>query len=149
MSASADLPNRPGRAAAYDGGSAEGCGRNVAVYPSKKTARPRAVNRETAAESSGNPHVIDAVTGSAHVIDAGDGRAEQRVWCSLGVERLPFVTACRVEGGADGADALVWPTRDAPRTEDRCGRLVALFASDWARRYAEEQNPQATLPAIA
>ena len=27
------------------------------------------------------------------------------------------------------------------RAEDRDGRLVALFASDWVRRYAEEKNP--------
>jgi peptide chain release factor 3 len=65
------------------------------------------------------------------------------------VERLPFVTACRVGAGADGADALVWPTRDALRTEDRCGRLAALFASDWARKYAEEKHPQATFRAVA
>jgi hypothetical protein len=27
------------------------------------------------------------------------------------------------------------------RTEDREGRLIALFASDWVRRFAEEKNP--------
>jgi hypothetical protein len=30
---------------------------------------------------------------------------------------------------------------DVLRTEDREGRLVALFGSDWVRRYAEEKNP--------
>ena len=42
---------------------------------------------------------------------------------------------------AEGGKGLNWPTRDALRTEDRDGRLVALFASDWVRRYTEEKNP--------
>jgi hypothetical protein len=46
-----------------------------------------------------------------------------------------------VEGPGDGGKGLNWPTRDALRTEDRDGRLVALFASDWVRRYTEEKNP--------
>ena len=57
--------------------------------------------------------------------DAGVG-----VWGALGEE-----------GAAEGGKGLNWPTRDALRTEDRDGRLVALFASDWVRRYTEEKNP--------
>jgi peptide chain release factor 3 len=57
------------------------------------------------------------------------------------VNRLPYETALWVEGAGDGGKGLNWPTRDALRTEDRDGRLVALFASDWVRRYTEEKNP--------
>ena len=134
MGAYADLPNRPGRAAADDGGGAAGWGRSVAARPSKKTARPMAVNRGTAAEPSGNPHVIEAVTSLAHSSMRVTARLSSGYGVASVVERLPFVITCYVEAGADGADALVWPTRDALRTEDRCGRLAALFASKWARR---------------
>jgi peptide chain release factor 3 len=57
------------------------------------------------------------------------------------VNRLPYETALWVDGAGDGGKGLNWPTRDALRTEDRDGRLVALFASDWVRRYTEEKNP--------
>ena len=48
----------------------------------------------------------------------------------------PYETNRRVELMSEGGKGLNWPTRDALRTEDREGRLVAIFGSDWVRRYA-------------
>jgi peptide chain release factor 3 len=66
-------------------------------------------------------------------------RAEYGV--EAAVDRLPYVAAFAVEDAPEQGASMVWPTRDVLRTEDRDERLVGLFASEWARRLAEERNP--------
>jgi peptide chain release factor 3 len=56
------------------------------------------------------------------------------------VERLSYVAALALESG-DTPGRTTLPSRDMLRVEDREGRVIGLFASDWARRYAEELNP--------
>ena len=71
---------------------------------------------------------------SRFTTDQCDGGAKP---AQLRAHRRPNIA----RAAGDGGKGLNWPTRDAVRTEDRDGRLVALFASDWVRRYTEEKNP--------
>ena len=59
---------------------------------------------------------------------------------NVGVElyRLPFTLARRVVGSS--AEGASWPS-SAKLVEDREGRPVALFESEWSVRLAEEWNP--------
>lgn len=100
-------------------------------------------------EEEGAIQVLFAIDGAREPILAAVGDLQldvtaARLRSEYGVEavvdRLPYESARWVEGAADRKD-LSWPTRDVLRTEDRDGRLVALFASDWVRRFAEEKNP--------
>lgn len=57
------------------------------------------------------------------------------------VERLPH-THCRwLEGEPDGIARMDWPVRDHMLLEDRDGRPVVLFSSEWQMRYCMEKNP--------
>ncbi len=100
-------------------------------------------------EEEGAIQVLFAIDGAREPILAAVGELQLDVTAArlrdeYGVEtdldRLPYESALWVEG-ADDVRSIVWPTRDVLRAEDRDGRLVALFASDWVRRYAEEKNP--------
>jgi peptide chain release factor 3 len=58
------------------------------------------------------------------------------------IERLPY-THCRwVEGTPDALATASWPRQEYLGVEDRDGRPVALFASDWQMRYCMEKNPK-------
>ena len=101
-------------------------------------------------EEEGAIQVLFAIDGAREPILAAVGDLQldvtaARLRSEYGVEtdvhRLPYETALWVEGAAEGGKGLIWPTREALRAEDREGRLVALFGSDWVRRYAEEKNP--------
>ncbi len=101
-------------------------------------------------EEEGAIQVLFAIDGAREPILAAVGELQldvtaARLRSEYGVEtdvhRLPYETALWVEGAGEGGKGLVWPTREALRAEDREGRLVALFGSDWVRRYAEEKNP--------
>ena len=103
----------------------------------------------TQLEEEGAIQVLFAIDGAREPILAAVGELQLDVTAArlrdeYGVEtdldRLPYESALWVEG-ADDSKAIVWPTRDVLRAEDRDGRLVALFASDWVRRYAKEKNP--------
>jgi peptide chain release factor 3 len=74
-------------------------------------------------------------------LDVTAARLKSEYGVDADVQRLSYEMARWVEGAPEGGKGLNWPTRDALRTEDREGRLVALFGSDWVRRYAEEKNP--------
>ncbi|MGH2617425.1 MAG: EF-Tu/IF-2/RF-3 family GTPase [Thermomicrobiales bacterium] len=101
-------------------------------------------------EEEGAIQVLYAIDGAREPILAAVGdlqldvtaaRLRSEYGVETDVQRLPYEMALWVEGAAEGGKGLTWPTRDALRTEDREGRLVALFGSDWVRRYAEEKNP--------
>lgn len=101
-------------------------------------------------EEEGAIQVLFAIDGAREPILAAVGELQLDVTAArlrgeYGVEtvidRLPYESALWVEGASEGGKELIWPTRDTLRAEDREGRLVALFASDWVRRYAEEKNP--------
>ncbi len=102
-------------------------------------------------EEEGAIQILFSLDGAREPILAAVGELQldvvsARLRSEYGVEPvvsgLPYDHARLVER-ADQGPPLVWPTRDALRTEDRAGRVVGLFASDWARRYAEEMNPEA------
>ena len=101
-------------------------------------------------EEEGAVQVLYAIDGAREPILAAVGelqldvtaaRLKSEYGVDADVQRLSYEMARWVEGAPEGGKGLNWPTRDALRTEDREGRLVALFASDWVRRYAEEKNP--------
>jgi peptide chain release factor 3 len=103
----------------------------------------------TQLEEEGAIQILFAIDGAREPILAAVGELQldvttARLRSEYGVDaivdRLPYESALWVEGVQDRRN-LVWPTRDVLRAEDRDGRLVALFASDWVRRYAEEKNP--------
>ena len=100
----------------------------------KKKARSRSSTRSTAPASRSWPP-------SAICSSTSPPPASKRIRRRHRCQRLSYETARWVDGAPDGGKGLTWPTRDALRTEDREGRLVALFGSDWVRRYAEEKNP--------
>jgi peptide chain release factor 3 len=58
------------------------------------------------------------------------------------VQRLPFSCARWIDGDPAAVARMVWPSRDSLRGEDRSGRPVGLFASEWALRFAESENPE-------
>lgn len=100
-------------------------------------------------EEEGAIQVLYAIDGTREPILAAVGELQLDVTLArlrgeygvdAAIERLGYESACLVEGAADGGKRLNWPTRDALRTEDRNGRLVALFGSDWVRRYAADKN---------
>ncbi|MDP9366122.1 MAG: peptide chain release factor 3 [Chloroflexota bacterium] len=104
-------------------------------------------------EEEGAVQVLFSLDGAREPILAAVGELQldvvvARLRSEYGVEatvgRLPFVAALAVEGAGERGAEVVWPTRDVLRTEDRDGRLIGLFASDWTRRYAEELNPGVT-----
>jgi peptide chain release factor 3 len=101
-------------------------------------------------EEEGAVQVLYAIDGAREPILAAVGdlqldvtaaRLKTEYGVDTDVQRLSYEMARWVDGAPDGGKGLTWPTRDALRTEDREGRLVALFGSDWVRRYAEEKNP--------
>ena len=68
-------------------------------------------------------------------------RLEMEYGVQAHIERLPY-TLCRwVEGGPEGGAGSGGLRRDYRAVEDRDGRPVALFASDWELRYCMENNP--------
>ncbi len=100
-------------------------------------------------EEEGAIQVLHAIDGAREPILAAVGelqldvtlaRLRDEYGVDAVIERLGYESAFLVEGASDGGKRLSWPTRDAMRTEDRDGRLIALFGSDWVRRYAAEQN---------
>ena len=104
----------------------------------------------TQLEEEGAIQVLFSVDGTREPILAAVGELQldvvvARLGSEYGVEaavgRLPYVMALAVEGLDAHRAGMTWPTRDVLRTEDRDGRPIGLFASDWARRYAEELNP--------
>lgn len=108
-------------------------------------------------EEEGAIQVLYAVDGARQPILAAVGELQLDVTAArlrdeygvdAGVERLSYETAWWVEGASNGDKGIIWPTREVLRTEDRHGRLVALFGSDWVRRYAEERNPGLTFRAL-
>ena len=101
-------------------------------------------------EEEGAMQVLYAIDGAREPILAAVGDLQLDVTAARLQDRIrrrhrraaPLLRMARwVDGAPDGGKGLTWPTRDALRTEDREGRLVALFGSDWVRRYAEEKNP--------
>jgi peptide chain release factor 3 len=101
-------------------------------------------------EEEGAIQILFAIDGAREPILAAVGELQldvttARLRDEYGVEtdldRLPYESAHLVVGAADGGKNVVWPTREVLRAEDRDGRLIALFGSDWVRRYAEEKNP--------
>jgi peptide chain release factor 3 len=108
-------------------------------------------------EEEGAVQVLYAIDGAREPILAAVGdlqldvtaaRLKTEYGVDTDVQRLSYEMARWVDGAPDGGKGLTWPTRDALRTEDREGRLVALFGSDWVRRYAEEKNPGVTFRAM-
>ena len=74
-------------------------------------------------------------------LDVTTARLRDEYGVETDLDRLPYESALLVVGADDGGKNVVWPTREVLRAEDRDGRLIALFGSDWVRRYAEEKNP--------
>ena len=104
----------------------------------------------TQLEEEGAIQVLFSLDGAREPILAAVGELQldvvvARLRSEYGVDAtvtpLSFVSALAVEGVPERGGEMTWPTRDALRAEDRNGQLVALFGSDWARRYAEELNP--------
>jgi peptide chain release factor 3 len=101
-------------------------------------------------EEEGAIQVLYAVDGARQPILAAVGELQLDVTAArlrdeygvdAAVQRLSYESAWWVDGVSDGGKGVTWPTREVLRTEDRNGRLIALFGSDWVRRYAQEQNP--------
>jgi peptide chain release factor 3 len=101
-------------------------------------------------EEEGSIQVLYAVDGAREPILAAVGELQfdvtaARLRDEYGVtavfQRLGYESAWWAEGVSPRDHRVSWPSRDVLRTEDRNGRLVALFGSSWVRRYAQEQNP--------
>lgn len=96
-------------------------------------------------EHRGEP-ILAAV--GALQFDVVAARLASEYGVNAAVEPLPHLAARRVESRVAGTPSLHLPSGEVIRVLDREGRLVLVFASTWALRHAERENPTVALVAL-